>query len=220
MDPRSFRDEIKKLKRNKDKEWIIFGDRHILPNELTHEDITYLISCIRNNYITTLYLANLDLTDTQVLPIIETLKSDTNITTLALSFNKLGDKSAMAIAELLKKNSVITKLILFRNHITDIGMKAIADALQKNKTLQVLELFDNWFTPAAGVIFKEVLEHNQHIGMIMLDTKHPIKQPEPSTDKKQTLSRLSTFSTGYSIPRVKPDLALPTSKSTSQLQHK
>lgn len=207
MNSRSFREKIKALYRNKQNEWDIYGDRQIDPNELTHEDITYFLTLLRNRSPTLLCLANMDLTDQQLLPIIKTLESDTNIQILMLPFNQIGDKGAKAIAELLKKNNTITELILFRNKITDVGMNDIAKALKKNKTLVKLEVFDNLLSAEMMPLFKEVITSHPRIETIVLNAA------EPLNCKKTSLKKLPTF-------YFKRDPASTTSKSASLLPRK
>ncbi|CAF1511367.1 unnamed protein product, partial [Didymodactylos carnosus] len=78
-----------------------------------------------------------------IMVIAEALKINKTLTTLWIAENNISDQGAMAVAEALKINKTLTTLWIAKNNISDQGGTAIAEALKINKTLTYLSISQN-----------------------------------------------------------------------------
>lgn len=168
MNSREFRDAIYHHLNNNTHEWAIFGNAHKYDNELTLEDMYFLVNCIHKYQPTTLGLANLKLTDQQICFIVHRLHENTSLKVLYLPFNGIGDKGAAAIADLLSTNTNIHTLNLMSNKIGNFGMTALANMLFNNSHLKDIKLFENAFNESASSYFEIALRHNTNVNTLLL----------------------------------------------------
>lgn len=170
MNSREFRDAIDNLMNNHSDEWIIFGDAHKYgnDNELTLEDMHFLVDYIHKYQPTKLGLANLGITDTQICYITHRLHDNSSLQLLYLPFNKISDKGAAAIADLLAKNTSIHTINLARNKIGNFGMAALANMLFNNSHLREMQLYENADNQNATNYFETAMRHNSSITTLLL----------------------------------------------------
>lgn len=86
-------------------------------------------------------LSNIGLTDSDIVDLMQKIKSHESIKTLILNENRFNEKGAMHIANfLLEGNKKLTKLEISKNSINSNGAISIAHSLKGNQTLTELNL--------------------------------------------------------------------------------
>ena len=121
--------------------------------------------------IETINLALNNITDEQLLPMIEAIKGGcyTSLEKLYLYSNRIGNAGCHAIATLLEDpNSNIQTLDLDENQIGTEGATAIANSLANNTNLETLYLRSNPFDPSVLGIFCRALCNTSSVN----DTYH------------------------------------------------
>ena len=94
--------------------------------------------------LTNVKLSNNDITDEQLLPIIEAIKGRPLLERLELCKNRIGDDGSQALATLLEdQNCNLQCLDLTGNIITNKGVQLVADSLVSNTKLKALYLKKN-----------------------------------------------------------------------------
>lgn len=147
---------------------MIFGNAHKYENELTLDDMNFLVRFIHKYEPTKLGLANLGLTDEQICFITHRLHDNKSLQMLYLPFNKISDKGAASIADLLAKNTSIQSLNLTSNKIGNFGMAALANMLFNNNHLKEVKLFENAFGENASNYFEIAMRHNSSVTTLLL----------------------------------------------------
>ena len=120
--------------------------------------ITDTLRWCRN--LNTINLRNNNITDEQLLPMLEAIKGgcNTSLENLYLYGNRIGNAGCHALATLLEDpNSNMQTLYLAVNQIGNEGATAIADSLANNTKLKALVLGSNPFEPSAVGIFCRAL---------------------------------------------------------------
>ena len=84
-----------------------------------------------------------NITDEQLLPLVEAIRGHTSLMYLDLRSNRIGDVGCAAIASLLELNCNLRFLDFNNNAITNEGAIAIANSLTNNTNLQGLGLEGN-----------------------------------------------------------------------------
>ena len=151
-------------------EWIIFGNHHMDENHLTLQDMKRVAACVYVYQPTVLGLANIGITDQQIIYLVDELRDNTSLEKLYLPFNAISDHGAEALAKLITHNSSLFELILFCNEISNRGMVALAHSLITNDTLLELEVFCNPFTPDIADKFMSALAGNRELETLTLFT--------------------------------------------------
>ncbi len=168
MHTNTFRETIQNFITQKNSEWIIFGDAHMYDDSISYSDLDFLVNAVNYYKPTSLGLANINISDDQMMYLAPLLYDNKDIRLLYFAFNLIGDKGAEALADLLMKNSGIQELILLRNKIGDKGMMTLAGMLYVNNTLTKMELFDNPFSATACTYFADALKNNHTIKTLLL----------------------------------------------------
>lgn len=125
------------LKRNdKYTSWVYLSEQ-----KLSNDDFKTLLSHLKKNtHVTSLDLANAEITDKRASLIADMLKANRKINTINLSRNKIGDDGAKALADALKNNPVIKEIDLSGNKICNNGANALIEMLKNNKTIRFMDL--------------------------------------------------------------------------------
>jgi hypothetical protein len=101
------------------------------------------IQIIKDNQISEIYMAGLEIDDDWAGKIAEALKVNSSLQIMNLNDNVIGDEGAGKIAEVLKVNSSLQSVNLWGNIIGTEGVGKIADALKVNYSLQSINLYVN-----------------------------------------------------------------------------
>lgn len=95
-------------------------------------------------YVHSINIADNNLTDVSIGPILRSIISMSNVTSLNISNNMIDSKSTRALADYLRsKNCTIQKLILQRSDIDDSECHMFVEALKENSSLLELDLSNN-----------------------------------------------------------------------------
>jgi len=97
------------------------------------------LRCLTN--LRDITLIRSDITDEQLLPIIEAIRGYTLIEELHLGYNRIGNAGCEALTTLRN----VTRLLLTNNNIGNEGMVSIANSLSENKNLRKLLMYNNPF---------------------------------------------------------------------------
>ena len=95
------------------------------------------LGCLTN--LRDIILIRLDITDEQLLPMVEAIRGHTLIEELDLNHNRIGNAGCEALATLRN----VTKVLLSDNNIGNEGMISIANSLCENKNLRKLLIYNN-----------------------------------------------------------------------------
>ncbi|CAK8996797.1 LRR and CARD domains-containing protein 3) (Nucleotide-binding oligomerization domain protein 3) [Durusdinium trenchii] len=100
------------------------------------DEVKVLVETLKvNRSVSSIYLAQAEITDTGVKAIAEMLMHNNRITRINLDYNKIGDSGVEALAEVLKHNRSIIHIYLRWNDIGEVGAKALAEAVQENDVI-------------------------------------------------------------------------------------
>ena len=104
------------------------------------------------------YLYNCNITDEQLLPIVDAIRGHCMLEDLGLDSNNIGNAGCNAIATLLEDpNSNIRVLNLAQNNIDNEGTTTIANSLINNDKLQKLNLYSNPIDQIIQEVFSNIL---------------------------------------------------------------
>lgn len=236
MNSREFDERLAALTEKQKNKWIFFGDAHVFSDAPSIKNIDKLIEKLQSHSVTTLGLANLNLSDELAIPLVNALAENTSVELLYLPFNHLTDKTAYAIADMLMQNTSIKELILFSNEMTNDGVNAIANALIANNTLLKLELFNNLHYQKVIRTFIDCVQLNHEIESIvlfpsyyqptelatlnklLLNNLNQHRAAHKTIKHKNELTRLSMMAPVSRLSRESLDAS--TSESTSELPYK
>ena len=102
---------------------------------------TTLSSCTN---IKRMYFNHNNMTDEQLLPMVEAIRGHRSLGTLSLNYNRFGNVGCQALASLLQDPSCnINTLDIHHNHINNEGAIAIANSLASNNKLMNLDITHN-----------------------------------------------------------------------------
>ena len=139
---------------------------------LTDEDILIVVQkAIRKKKCTSLSLASNKITADGVRMLFDTLKSNQRLTHLILSGNPIGDEGVRYITQLIASSRTIYHLALSDTGITDQGLQGLATTLQANVTfLRCLDLRSNALITDLSVNpLLQMVEHNETLSACRLD---------------------------------------------------
>ncbi|KAL7496859.1 hypothetical protein ACHAWT_005649 [Skeletonema menzelii] len=122
--------------------------------------------------ITTLTLPSQNLTDTNLIPLFQSLSSNTHIITLQLSNNQLSNEGCKVLASTLLDNSKLVTIDISQN--TKIGTEGITEltkALPYNYTLKVLNMSDigRNFGASGASLMAVALSQNESLREVILN---------------------------------------------------
>lgn len=106
-------------------------------NDIDFEDA---MNQVKSNSIEDLNLNNLDVSTTQMLEVIDALKSNTSVKKFSFANTNANDQIAKACGELLASNSTIEAFNCETNYITTEGIIAMTEPLRTNSTLTELRI--------------------------------------------------------------------------------
>ena len=106
-------------------------------------------------------LANVIMTDFQMVTFCDYLMVNSTVTELNLSNNEIDEVGAKRLARVLQINRTLQKLCISDNSPFDEGSKIIAEAIQVNKTLQELNISKNWISKEGVMRIVEACTKNR-----------------------------------------------------------
>eukprot|EP00986_Skeletonema_menzelii_P009252 scaffold4165_cov217-Skeletonema_menzelii.AAC.1 len=156
--------------------------------------------------ITTLTLPSQNLTDTNLIPLFQSLSSNTHIITLQLSNNQLSNEGCKVLASTLLDNSKLVTIDISQN--TKIGQEGITEltkALPYNYTLKVLNMSDigrNFGASGASLMavalaqnesLREVILNGNEIGTTTTTTTAATNDEEVDDDEEEDVGATHLF---------------------------
>jgi hypothetical protein len=131
-----------------------------------------------------------NITDEQLLPMIDAIRGHTSLEYLALFENRIGNAGCHALVTLLKHTKTnLQTLYLDENQIDHEGATAIADSLAKNTTLKKLDLIENPTEIDAVGIFCSVLCETSSIDTTY-SSNHTLESISVGTQCRASVSTL------------------------------
>ncbi|MGB6976419.1 MAG: hypothetical protein WBE18_03065 [Gammaproteobacteria bacterium] len=113
-------------------------------------------------------LSKRNLTDIDVVKIVNALKNNTKVTMLNLIWNSIGPEGAKALAEALQTNFLLTSLKFGGNQMGDEGMQVLAQVLETNMTVTELDLADNQIGDKGAQTLAKSLKFNRKLTALNL----------------------------------------------------
>ena len=135
-----------------------------------------------------------NITDEQLLPIVESIRGHRMLENLYLYSNRIGNVGCRALATLLEDPSCNLKLLkLNSNRIGNEGATAIANSLVNNINLKILDLNENPFEPSLVGIFCTMLCNTSSVND-MYRSNHTLKTLVLSDEQRgQHANHLATL---------------------------
>ena len=123
----------------------------------------------QHHHLTGLTLENMNITDTAIQDLASFIKQPTPpLSFINLRRNALTQEQIKPFLQALRSNQILKILLLDFNQISNEGVKSISDVLQKNSTLRVLSLNENQIGKQGGVWIRELLRSNKGIEVLRL----------------------------------------------------
>jgi hypothetical protein len=148
-------------------------------NKFDRNGFRTLFAALKENTgIQSLNLKFVDLMDTDMSSLSETIKVNQSISIIDLQGNLIGDLGVELLVSGLYQNNSITTLNLGDNHITNQGTKILSAYLEHNKSLRTLDIGNNILTiPAIHFLFQS-LRFNVTLNQIKILSDSHLKAEE------------------------------------------
>jgi len=133
-----------------------------------------IITQVQNNtpFLTTINLPSQNLTDNDLIPLFQSLASNTHITTLSLPNNQITNEGCSALSSTLLDNTKLSTIDISGNiHIGSSGIEDLSKALPYNYTLKSLHMCNigHNFGPQGAYTIALALTQNESLMELVLD---------------------------------------------------
>ena len=129
-----------------------------------------VIERIQNNdpTLTKVEFQKMNLTDENVIPLLDALGKNTTVTTLDLRRNRIGIEGSSTLASAILDNTTLVKVDISGNNLGDEGLEDLSKVIPYNKSLKTLNIEDNKVGDAGATSFAEALIENTGLTYVNL----------------------------------------------------